>query len=329
MNIAIIAFTARGGVLGQRIANGLEGASLQVPLRLAKTLGAEPAPQLSRWVEGHWNDADGLLFVGATGIAVRAIAPYVKDKFTDPAVVCVDELGRFVIPLLSGHVGGGNELAQQVAAIVNGQAIISTATDINHVFAVDVWARDCNFIIGARTIAKEVSAALLEGRQVGFASDCDCPCPDGLTEDITAPLGVWVSVKKTGSPFERTLPLIPKSLSLGIGCRRGTAQETIQMVVDEALQDYHFSAVTQVASIDLKGDEEGLLAFCETHNLPFFTYSAQELWLVAGEFTTSSFVASVTGVDNVCERAALREGGRLIVPKLAKNGVTVAVAERI
>lgn len=327
MSIAMIAFTASGAKLGRIIANQLENATLHVPSRLAEELGEQAYQSLYQWTGDHWDMADGLIFIGATGIAVRGIAPYIKDKFSDPAVVSLDEQGRYVVPLLSGHVGGGNLLAEELAAITGGQAVISTATDINGIFAVDVWAKEQNLTICDRTIAKEISAALLEGKKVGFATDCGCPCPEGLTVG-DGELGVWVSIKKSGSPFSRTLPLVPKNLTLGIGCRRGTSQEAIQSAVDTVLSEYYFAAVSQVATIDLKQDEVGLLAFCHDNQLPLITFSAEELQSAEGIFTPSDFVASITGVDNVCERAAVLAGGALILPKWAKNGVTVAVAER-
>ncbi len=327
MKLAIIAFTACGAKLGRTVANQLENATLHVPSRLAEELGEIPYQSLHQWTADHWGQVDGPIFIGATGIAVRGVAPYIKDKFSDPAIISLDEQGRFIIPLLSGHVGGGNQLAEKLATLTGGQAVISTATDINGIFAVDVWAKEQKLTIGDRTVAKEISAALLEGKSVGFASDCGYPCPEGLMEDH-ADLGVWVSAKKVGSLFGRTLPLVPKVLTLGIGCRRGTSQEAIQSAVDAVLSEYHFAAVSQVATIDLKQDEGGLLAFCRDRQLPLVTFSAEELQLAQGQFTPSDFVASVTGVDNVCERAAVLAGGTLILPKWAKNGVTVAVAER-
>ncbi|WP_409967202.1 cobalt-precorrin 5A hydrolase [Bengtsoniella intestinalis] len=328
MTTAIIAFTAKGALLGRKLADGLEGTTLHVPPRLADDLGEAPYSRLEKWVGTHWEEADYLIFVGATGIAVRAIAPHVKDKFLDPAVLSLDEQGRFVISLLSGHVGGGNELAVQVASIVGGQAVISTATDVNGLFAVDVWAKKQGLVIGDRTMAKVVSATLLEGNPVGFATDCGVDCPVGLTEK-QEPIGIWVSAKPGASPFPQTLPLLPKSLTLGIGCRRDTSKEAIVQAVKEALGDWDLRGVFQVASIDLKAKEPGLLAFCEELDVKFMTFTAEQLQAVPGDFTPSAFVASVTGVDNVCERAAVLAGGTLVRSKWAKNGVTVAVAERM
>ena len=328
MRTAVIAFTLRGGELGRTLAGAL-GASLHVPERFAPQLEAQAYDSLGAWTAAYWEDMEALVFVGAAGIAVRAIAPHVKDKFSDPAVVSVDEGGGFAIPLLSGHVGGANELARRVADIVGGQAAISTATDLNGVFAVDVWAKERGYAIADRTLAKEVSAALLEGRPVGFSSDFGDDCPQGLVSEL-AELGVSVTCRAAPGPLAKTLRLVPRLLTLGIGCRRGTDMEAIAAAVDEALGGLDPLAVCQVATIDLKGDEAGLLAFCQARGLPLVTYPAERLAEVRGRFTPSDFVKGVTGVDNVCERAAvLASEGTLLVPKRAKNGVTVAVAGRI
>ena len=331
MKLALTAFTSRGLELARRLAGALaEGGhtcTLSAPRRLA---GEGPGyDSLGAWTGEQFRQADALIFVGACGIAVRAIAPFVRDKFTDPAVVSVDEAGRFVVPLLSGHVGGANGLALRVAALTGGQAAISTATDVNGLFAVDVWAKERGMHLSSRALAKEVSAALLEGKSVGFRSDFGHPCPPGLSEDGDAELGIWVTDRWGEGPFPKTLRLVPKSLILGVGCRRGTPAEAIEEAALEALEGLGLWAVAGVATIDLKGDEAGLLAFCERHGWPLTTYSAGELARAEGDFTPSAFVASVTGVDNVCERAAVLGGGALIVPKRAKNGVTTAVARRL
>ena len=324
MNIAIAAFTRRGASLGAFLAEEL-GAQLSVPARLAEENGAASFSSIEAWAAEHWGSCDALLFIGAAGIAVRAIAPHVRDKFTDPAVVSMDESAAFVVPLLSGHVGGANDLARCIAALTGATAVISTATDVNGLFAVDEWAVKHGLVITDRPLAKAVSAALLEGKSVGFASDFAIPCPDGLTEG-RAEIGVWVTCRAGGGPFPRTLRLVPQCLSLGIGCRRGTGEAAIRAAVEEVLAGWDLSAVKQVATIDLKKDEAGLLSFCASLGVPLMTYTAEELRAAKGDFTPSAFVQGVTGVDNVCERAAVLSGGRLTIPKQAGDGVTVAVA---
>lgn len=275
-----------------------------------------------------FNWADTLIFIGSCGIAVREIAPHVRDKRTDPAVVCIDELGKFVVSLLSGHIGGANEMAAKIAAKIHAVPVITTATDINNKFSVDAWAAKNGFLIDNMHRAKMVSAAILE-QTVPLVSDfaITTNLPNGVVPDNSGDLGICISYLKK-EPFEQTLRLIPKILHIGIGCRRGTPAAVINEAIKTVLAQYKVDirAVKSVASIDLKADEEGLLEFCEKNKLSPVFYSAVELLQVSGEFTTSAFVQSVTGVDNVCERAALLGADELIVKKTAINGVTVAVA---
>ena len=122
---------------------------------------------MKEWTKRRFEDSDAIVFIGACGIAVRSIAPFVKSKKIDPAVVVVDEQGKFAISLLSGHIGGANELAEEVAEIVHGQPVVTTATDLNGKFAVDVFAKKNNCFISDMELAKEISAALLAGKEVG------------------------------------------------------------------------------------------------------------------------------------------------------------------
>ena len=147
---------------------------------------------LGEWTEKQFSESDGLVFIGATGIAVRAIAPCLKDKFQDPAVVVMDEKAKFVIPLLSGHVGGANELAVQIGEVTGAVPVLTTATDVNRKFAVDVFARNQNLLITDRRLAKEISAAVLKEEPVGLFSDfpIEGNLPDGLVQEQGQPVEV-------------------------------------------------------------------------------------------------------------------------------------------
>lgn len=336
-SIALIAFTRTGCELAVKLVQGLgkrsayATASFSVcgPARIAVDLDIEAYEDLASWTAGHFADADALVFVGAAGIAVRAIAPHVKDKFSDPAVVSVDEAGRFVVPLLSGHVGGANDLARAVADVLGAQVAISTATDVNGLFAVDEWAADHDLAIVEREVAKGISAALLEGKPVGFRSDLDLKweLPQGVT-DGAAEIGFVVSTSDEDCPFPRTLHLVPRIATVGVGCRRGTDSGILKQAVLDALADARVSphAVTTLASIDVKQDEPALLELAKSEGWESRFYSAEELAAVPGEFSHSAFVERTVGVGNVCERAACAEGGTLIVNKQAGDGVTVAIA---
>ena len=376
-NIALIAFTEKGCRLATRIAEGLglqPAEAVSGPERFAGSLGVRAYGSLASWTKEHFGSEEALVFVGASGIAVRAIAPHVKDKFHDPAVVSVDEAGGFVVPLLSGHVGGANELARTVARIVGAQVAVSTATDVNGLFAVDEWAARHNLAIKERAVAKAISAALLEGRPVGFASDfaaiacpeakgvvdCTPACKrpggaDGAGEAATdtsktagsgdsaptgvckagalpvADLGFVVSLDDGAMPFERTLHLVPRVVTVGVGCRRDTLPETLRQAVDEALRRARVSprAVVRLASIDVKSDEPAILNLAAERGWELRFYTADELSAVPGDFTASAFVKRTVGVDNVCERSALAEGGALILGKQPHDGTTVAIASQL
>lgn len=272
--------------------------------------------------------ADAMVFVGSCGIAVRKIAPYVKDKQTDPAVIVIDELGLHVISLLSGHIGGANAMAVKLAEALLAVPVITTATDINRRFSVDSWAAARGFRLSDMKMAKTISAEILE-HEIPLHSDFPIcgRLPNGVVLQEDGILGISVSCR-TQEPYSRTLRLIPKILHLGIGCRRGTDAQTIACAVLGVLEEngLDLNAVKCAASIDLKADEAGLCAFCKSQELPVSFYSADTLKTVVGDFTPSEFVKSITGVDNICERAALLGAEKLIVRKQARSGVTVAVA---
>lgn len=315
---------------------------------------------LRAWTALAWEASDALLFVGAAGIAVRAIAPHVASKASDSAVVAIDEAGRFAVPLLSGHLGGANELAQTVARAVGAIPVITTATDVRGVWAVDTWARRAGLAVSNPEAIKRVSARLLSGGRVALYSDMPISGqpPEGVdiasdrarADIVVSPFAganagasvcaaetTGVVAGETGKPAGvRAQPPAPEPLRLvvpcivaGIGCRRGACAEAIGEAFLLACGQAGISpsAVREAATIDVKAHEEGLLAFCRARNIPLATYSAEELSQVEGSVSPSDFVRATVGVDNVCERAALADGGKLIFPKLAHGGVTVAFSK--
>ncbi len=301
----------------------------------------EPVTEsVKEWTGKRFADSDAIIFVGACGIAVRSIAPFLKSKKTDPAVVVVDEMGTYVVSLLSGHLGGANELTEKIAKITQGEAVITTATDLNQKFAVDVFAKKNECQISDMKLAKDISAALLADEEVGFETDFlyNGEIPRELSYSNVwnegAEIGIFVTIHDWERIYKHTLYLIPRIVTVGVGCKKGTSKETVEKVIRRACEEISVfpAAVAQVASIDLKKEEEGILEYCKERNLPFLTYTAEELKKAEGTFTASGFVEEVTGVDNVCERAAVLgsstdgKAGRLIGEKYAQDGVTAALA---
>jgi cobalt-precorrin 5A hydrolase len=210
--------------------------------------------------------------------------------------------------------------------------VLTTATDVNKLFAVDEWAARHNMAISSLSSAKTFAAYLVDGQAVGVCSDFPVrePLPKGLQLACEGPVGVAISLHKGVQPFVDTLVLRPRILHLGIGCRKGTTMDAIEKLVLEQLRRLNLtlSLVTGIASIDVKKDEPGLLAFAREYALPFHCYTAAQLQQVEGTFTPSAFVAKTVGVDNVCERAAVLDsrGGRLLLKKTSQEGVTLALA---
>lgn len=331
MKIAVFAYSRQGCKTARRVMEYFDGHELQCyTMARFEEPGFGSVTRPSKPFYGPiFSSVDAMVFVGSTGIAVREIAPHVRDKATDPAVVSIDELGRFCVPLLSGHIGGANDLALELANALDATPVITTATDINKRFSVDAWATRNGYGIASLSRAKAVSAAILE-QDVPLKSDYPIVTnlPGGVVLADSGDVGIRISVFKD-EPYKQTLRLIPKILHLGIGCRKGTPVETIREAVDEVFLAHSIDrrAIKCAASIDLKAEESGLLAFCQEWKLPVTFYSAEELKAIPGDFTPSAFVQSITGVDNVCERAALIGAEKLIVKKTARNGVTVALAE--
>ena len=295
--------------------------------------GVQPLQDSLRDTVGKaFSSAQCLIFIGAAGIAVRSIAPYLQSKKTDPAVVVVDEKGEYIIPLLSGHIGGANNLAVLLARALKGQAVLTTATDVNHVFAVDEWAARHGLVIASMDDAKAFAAAIVEQKKAGFCSDfpIEGALPPSLYAAKTGTVGVALSLRADTHPFTTTVVVQPKIFHLGIGCRAGITAGAVSDAVDQALTDMGIlkDAVVAVHSIDLKRYEEGIIAFCKSRQIPFTTFSAAKLAALPGRFTASSFVLRTVGVDNVCERAAVcgSHGGTLIMRKTAYEGVTLAMA---
>jgi len=329
MKISLISFTARGAALAERAAAALRerGDTAEA------ALGSGPDKvSLRDWTAAAFSGSDALVFVGAAGIAVRAAAPHIVSKVSDPAVIVMDEAGRFVISLLSGHIGGANRLARELAASLGAVPVLTTGTDVNGLFAVDAWAKEQGLAIINPGQIKWVSARLLAGETIRLFSPspiAGAP-PKGVELVSEGEYDVLVSCRVRRR--EQVLHLVPRVCALGVGSRRGIPAEAVHEAYEALLKKGSLmpEAVFGVFSIDMKAGERGIVDFCREAGLPFRTFSASELNGAPGTFTSSEFVKKVTGTDNVCERSAVLgcPGGKLILRKNAGNGVTMAVAAR-
>ena len=335
MNISVVCFTKSGYELMKKLKDNnelkfkyyckcqslkseLEQEKENIELEnseLQKQLSVEYVDEkISDWAKKEFESHHGILFIGAVGIAVRAIAGCVNDKLTDSPVIVMDDLGRFVIPILSGHFGGANEIAKDLSDLIGATPVITTATDIHSTFAVDVFAKNNNMKVVNREGIAKISSGMLEGKE----------------------LSVYVSKeemidKKTIENIKPDLVLKCKKYALGIGCKRGKSEKEIEEFIIGKLLEIGVSIndVAYISSIDVKADEVGIIDFAEKNGIQFITFSKDVLRGIEGEFSESNFVNSQVGVGNVCERAALAVwdyDAELVLKKQAENGITLAVS---
>ncbi|MCM1049754.1 MAG: cobalt-precorrin 5A hydrolase [Clostridiales bacterium] len=350
MRLSIISFTESGKVLSASIAETIEN-DLDIEVYLytkchnyvdkAVSLMSPHVEyvesSLADWTKERMREKDALLFIGACGIAVRAIAPFLTDKLHDVPVLVMDEKGKYIIPILSGHMGGANELARYIAGKMGAEAVITTATDINGKFAVDLFAKRNNLHIvnkdgivkvSSKAIAdEEITISIETGHEIIGVRDGVriVPYPPEQFTDIV--------VTSKDDKFDVCVILKPREYVIGFGCKKGKVIKEIESFIFDKLNELGISItqVAELASVSNKRGEQGIIDWCKKEGLPFITYTAEELEKVDGNFTASTFVKAQVGVDNVCERAAVKgcgECGKLIAPKTAENGMTIAVAKK-
>lgn len=346
MELAIVAITPGGAALARRLGAALPGAAVHLPERLRADDGctyfagplAELLPQLFARVEG-------LVCVMATGIVVRLLTPHLAGKERDPAVVVMDEKGRFAVSLLSGHLGGANELARRLAEIGGGEAVITTATDVNGLPAWDEVARIEGLRIEPLENVRRFNALLLEGGRIAlvdrrrriarhFVGVPGVETCSSFAEAQRLPAAgrVFVTNRHIPQLEEGVLLLRPRDLVVGVGCNRGTPAEEIEAAVVGALRGAFLSpaSIARLASIDAKADEEGLDRFARRHALAVDYHPAAALNAVDAPGAPSPHALAAVGAKGVCEPAALLSagGGTLLVRKQRRGNVTVAVAEK-
>ncbi len=304
---------------------------------------------LGKWTEDAFNKRLPIIFIGACGIAVRSIAPFIKDKLTDSPVIVIDDKGEFVIPVLSGHIGGANELAENIAQAIGASAVITTSTDKNDRFAVDLFAKKNRLYIVNRDGIAKVSAKALRGETLKVAAYEEdyvkIQSEPGNTKFEMVTYGMSdadISIGDDKYPKKTLVELRPKKVAIGIGCKRGKTFEELKTFVEEMCVKSQINIskdVFAIASIDIKKNEIGLMELAQFYNVAFMVFTSEELanahmkYEVNDDcgFSESEFVKKITGVSNVCERAAMcaAEGGKLLVKKTAHDGMTFSAAQVI
>ncbi len=348
MKVAIITITKNGVQLGTRLKSGFKAADLYT---LPKYLGAAAKETIA--IEGElssifkrlWLEVDGFVCIMATGIVIRLVAPFLESKESDPAVVVMDDAGRFAISLLSGHLGGANELAERCGFITGARAVITTATDVNGLPSFDMLAKEHGWIIEDISRVKTLNSLLLDNETIAVVDDTGLvrsyfhgkgklqfydSFVAGIRSAAKGILFVTNSIIPPQLQSELLLVLRPKNLVLGIGCNSGTSADEIEAVVLATLKRTFLAPVciAAIGTAEAKSGEAGLIAAAKSFGVPFRCFSSEELNAVAVPSPPSEHALAAIGARGVAEPAAILAagGGKLLLKKIKSGNVTLAVA---
>lgn len=346
IRIAIIAITEKGKNTAEKIASELENVDVFFQKRGIKELTGE-----------LFNKYECIIFVSACGIAVRCISPFLKSKFEDPAVLVVDDNGNNVISLLSGHIGGANEITLKIADVLNANPVITTSTDTNKKGALDVIVSKIGgYVENLRESAKLVNSYLVDDKRVGIYFDSDYEIEkdslnlsgfeliDEKTEidaiskldalvSVTDKLRCWVdeiiyNIKKDNEEKEDLIyiKLIPRRIALGMGCRKNTETEKMieEFSIFSALNNIHPAAIVNTGSLIIKKDEKCMIDLSKALCAEFNLFDVDEICTCDYMFDKSEFVKKNTGVYSVAQPSAYLLSGNVISDKYKNNGTTFA-----
>lgn len=288
---------------------------------------AEKLKYAKKAVGEIWGEAESIVFIMACGIAVRAIAPFVKDKKDDPAVVALDEKGQNAISLLSGHLGGANRITMELAGLFNANPVISTATDLNGLYSIDLFASEKGFMIENPALLSKISARHLGEKKLSIHSDIEMNFPPDYEK--TGPEKADVIVSNRVHPH-KCLYLRPKNLIIGVGLNSGTSAEEIGASVRAVFKEngFSFDSIKLIATHEKKLSEPGLADFARESGIPLRGFMPQELNSVLN-INESGAAKRALGVQGVAEPSAIlaSHNGRLLLQKVKRGNITLAVAE--
>lgn len=322
MKLAIWSVTRGAGRVAKKIGDKLEGDIYT--LKKFEVEGTIQMENFTEELERKFNSYDGHIFIMATGIVIRKIAPLIKSKDIDPAVLVVDEGENFVISLLSGHIGGANELAYKVAQTCSLLPIITTSSDVTGKIAIDTLAQKLNCEMESLTKAKELTSLIVDNKKV----DILLPQNVKVGESKNSSGVVVVSNKKNID----IMRLYPKNLIIGMGCRRGTSKKELAEALDEVMTKHNlaYESIKKIATVDIKADEVGMIELAKDFNRELEIISREDIKKVEARFVGSEFVKKQIGVTCVSEPCALLASngdGKFLEQKYIHSGITISIYE--
>lgn len=332
MKIAAYSFSEKGYKLGESL---VDSNLFNLTHRRSKKIDGGVKEDLKK----SWYDNDALIFIGATGIAVRMIAPYIKHKTKDPAVIVIDDSSNFVISLLSGHIGGANELSLEIANIIGATPVITTASDNRGIEAIDLFAQKNNYHMENLKTITDITGKMVDGKKIGFFSEDKhiINYPNLVVENDLDKLinnkeldGLIIvtseKIDKDKITIAHTI-LRPKNLNVGIGCRRGMPKERIVGAVKDLFKELNLStkSIKSFATVEVKKDELGIIQASEYFNAGLKIFSLEEIGKVDYKFNKSDFVKKTIGVYSVAEPSAYLLGGEFLSMRTTHEGITLSV----
>ena len=321
MKIGIIAITRGGRKLAAKLSALLDDAIL-----LEKPTGGKIADTIAY----NWQHYDAFICIMAAGIVVRAIAPLLVDKHTDPCVIVLDEKGHHAISLLSGHIGGGNALAAEVARLLGGTPVITTASDTLELVALDLWAKEQQLVMPSRKRLTTLSTLLVNRKQLFLYADVEVSSlPRGLQQVENASKADFIISHFTSNPPKCPI-FSPRNLVVGIGCNRTTPVDEFEDALNELFNELHLSraSIRNLASIDKKNDEVGLLQFAENNCWQIDFYDSNTINSL-NNLEISFAALKAVGAIGVAEPTALlsAQSNHLLSRKRKWKNITMAVAQ--
>jgi cobalt-precorrin 5A hydrolase len=357
-DLAVVAITKGGVEIARRLRGHFPQADLLISEKFAEAAGSGVIPlkgALSKNVGDFFHAYDKIIFLVSLGAVVRLIAPHLKDKHVDPAVLVVDDRAQFVISVLSGHVGGANAFTEKVAKALEAAPVITTASDVGKTIPVDILGRELGWSLEGEEHVTRVSASVVNEEPVAFLQETGeknwwtrpTPLPSNI--ECFASLEALTEKERTGkrhaaylaatdrsrdvfpkSMQDRIVLYRPKSLDIGMGCDRGTPIEEIEGLIRTTLDEngLAMASVRALATLDQKSDEPAFLQLCYKYGWKMVTFKKDELQQVEGILTPSAVVEKWVGTPSVSEAAALKSSGAstLLIPKVKARRATLAVA---
>lgn len=336
MKLVCLSFTELGGVLGDRLEE-LDS------YNISHIKNSSVENGIKSIMEKIWNEYEGIIFISATGIASRFIAPFIEDKTKDPAIIVIDDRGKFIISLLSGHLGGANKITEDISRQIGGIPVITTASDSRGFDSIDIFAKNNNYYIEDMKSITKLTSMMVNNKRIGFFTEDNViinypnikvlDSLDNIGKDKKYIEGlIIVSSKIIKDEKLRNIPytiLRPKNINIGIGCRKNVEEKRIITAIEEALSTVSISnkSIKAIATIEIKKEEKGIIDTAKYYNLPLKIFTIKEIEKIEEMFEKSQFVKDTIGVYSVSEPCAYLLGGNIILPKSKHNGITISISK--